>query len=256
MRKTTIVAILFAVAGLAFASNDVWKTKPYQQWDSNDVKEVLTNSPWVKKTSVMASWARGGLGTPQGGQRAQNQDQAAQRAGGMNGTSGGAGGMDTRTADQNSQVPQEAEATFFVRWSSAQTIREAVARNALLNSQFSQAQVEEYVNQVPKAYALLVYGKDMTPFAGESEDTLKSTVYLEVKPSKEKISPSEVKITKDSGGDRIISVEFLFPRQGANGQPLIAANDKQAQFNCKLKLAHIDAQFDLRKMAGKSGEEL
>lgn len=260
MRKATIVAALLAVAGLAFASNDVWKTKPYQQWTLNDVREVLTNSPWVKKTTVMASWAKGGIGMPEGGQngsgQGQGQGQAGQRPGAMNGTAGGAGGMDTRNAQQSPNMPEEGQATFFVRWSSSQTIREAVARNALLNSQFNQAQVEQYVNQEPKVYALLVYSRDMTPFTKETEDTLKSETYLEVKPSKEKVAPSEVKITKDPNGDKIVSVEFLFPKQGPNGRPLIAANDKQAQFDCKLKMVHISTQFDLRKMTGKDGQDL
>lgn len=256
MRRTTTLAIFFVVAGLAFASSDVWKTKPYQQWNSNDVREVLTNSPWVKKLTVMASWTKGGLATPEGGQQNQGQGQVAQRPGAMNGTSGGAGGMDSRTADQGPEMPQEGQAAFFVRWSSSQTIREAVARNALLNSQFSEAQVEQYVNQEPTMYAILVYGTDMTPFAKESEDSLKSVAYLEVKPSKGKVNPSGVKITKDPAGDKILSVEFLFPKQGANGQPLVAANDKQAQFDCKLKMVHIDTQFDLRKMKRKNGEDL
>ncbi len=256
MRKATILTVFFIVAGLAFASNEVWKTKPYQQWDSSDVREVLTNSPWVKKTIVMAPWAQGGMAQPGQGQQTQGQGQAAQRPGAMNGTAGGSGGMDTRNADQGSQMPTEGQATFFVRWSSSQTIREAVARDELLNSQFSEAQVEQYVNQEPTTYALVVYGPDMTPFLKESEDTLKSEAYLEVKPSKEKVAPSDVKITKDPGSDKIVSIAFLFPKQGANGQPLIGANDKQVQFDLKLKMAHVNTQFDLRKMTGKSGEDL
>lgn len=258
MRKATILAVFFIVAGLAFASNEVWKTKPYQQWDSNDVREVLTASPWVKKTTVMAPWAQGGMAQPGQGQQgqAQGQGQVAQRPGGTNGTAGGGGGMDTRTADQGSQMPAEGQATFFVRWSSSQTIREAVARNELLNSQFSEAQAEQYVNQEPTTYEVVVYGPDMTPFLKESEDSLKSEAYLQVKPSKEKVAPTDVKITKDPGSDKLVSIAFLFPKQGANGQPLISANDKQAQFDCKLKMAHVTTQFDLRKMTGKNGEDL
>lgn len=263
MRKVAILTVFFIVAGLAFASNDVWKTKPYQQWDSNDVKEVLTSSPWVKKTTVMASWAQGRAMPPAGqgqqtqGQQTQGQGQTAQRPGSMNGTAGGSAGTNTQNVgNQGPQMPEMGQATFFVRWSSSQTIREAVARSALLNSQFSEAQVEQYVNQEPTTYAILLYGPDMTPFLKESEDTLKSEAYLEVKPSKEKVPPSDVKITKDPGSDKIVSVAFVFPKQGTNGQPLIGANDKQAQFDCKLKMAHVSTQFDLRKMTGKNGEDL
>lgn len=260
MRKLAILSVLFIVAGLAFASNEFWKTKPYQQWDSNDVREILTSSPWVKKTTVMASWAQGGAMPPAGqGQQTQGQQtqgQTAQRPGSMNGTAGGSAGTNTQNANQGAQMPQMGQATFIVRWSSSQTIREAVARNALLNSHLSEAQVEQYVNQEPTTYAILLYGPDMTPFLKESEDTLKSEAHLEVKPSKEKVAPSEVKITKDPGSDKIVSVAFMFPKQGANGQPLIDANDKQAQFDCKTKMMHLDTQFDLRKMTGKNGEDL
>ncbi len=267
MRKATVLTVFFVVVGLAFASksNDAWKTKPYQQWDSNDVREVLMTSPWVKKTIVMAPWVKAGGAAPadqgqQQGQQPPAQGQPAQHpgsmGGGSTGGSGGYGGTGAQNAQQSPQMADEGEATFWVRWSSSQTIREAVGRSELLNSRFSEAQVEQYVNQEPTTYVLLVYGPDMTPFVKENEDTLKSEAYLEVKPSKEKVAPSDVKIAKDPGSDKIVSVAFLFPRQGANGQPLISANDKQAHFDCKMKMAHVNTQFDLRKMTGKNGEDL
>lgn len=255
MRKATILAV-FVMAGLLYAANDAWKTKPYQQWDQNDLKEVLTNSPWVKRTSVMASWAKGGMSMPGGGQSSQpQQNQAAQRPGTMNGTAGGGGGMNTATADSGPSMPQEQDAAFYVRWNSALTEREAVAREALLTSNYSEAQAEQYVNQQPATYDIVVYGPDMTPFTNETEDTLKSEVSLEVKPSKEKVNASAVKIDKGSDG-KVETVMFSFPKQGANGQALISGNDKQAQFDCKTKLLHLDAQFDLHKMVGKDGQEL
>jgi hypothetical protein len=260
MRKAKILAIFFVAAGLAYGANDVWKTKPYQ-WDQNDLKEILTNSPWVKKTSVMASWARGGAMAPDGGgqatqgQQNQNQNQAATRPGAMNGTAGGGGGMNPATAEQGPSMPQEQQAGFFVRWNSALTEREAVARSALLSNEFSQAQAEQYVNQEPSTYDVVVYGPDMTPFANQTEDSLKSNVYLEVKPSKQKVNPTAVKINKGSDG-KVQTVFFSFPKQGPNGQPLIAADDKQAQFDCKTKDMHLSTQFDLRKMVGKDGQEL
>jgi hypothetical protein len=258
MRKTKILAIFFVAAGLAYGANDVWKTKPYQQWDQNDLKEVLTNSPWVKQTSVMASWAKGGPMAPGGGggQATQGQqNQAATRPGAMNGTAGGGGGMNPATAEQGPSMPQEQEAGFFVRWNSALTEREAVARSALLSNEFSQAQADQYVNQEPSTYDVVVYGPDMTPFASQTEDDLKSDVYLEIKPSKEKVNPTAVKINKGSDG-KVQMVFFSFPKQGSNGQQLITANDKQAQFDCKTKDMHLSTQFDLRKMVGKNGQEL
>lgn len=271
MRKTITFALIFAVAGLVYAANDVWKTKPYEQWDQNDLKEVLTNSPWVKRITVTASWAKGGMAAPgvgapgvgqntqpQQNQQTQQTQSQQQRPGSMGGSSGGGGGYGGAQAspDQDApSMPGEQEAGFFVRWSSALTEREALARSAQLNGQYSQAQIQQYINQTPSTYDVVVYGQDMTPFTSETEETLKSEVYLEVKPSKEKVNPSAVKITKGNDG-KVQTVLFSFPKQGPNGQALITGNDKQAQFDCKTKQMHLDTQFDLRKMVGKDGQEL
>lgn len=258
MRKTIILALIFVIAGLVYAGNDVWKTKSYEQWDQNDLKEVLTNSPWVKRTTVLASWAKGGLAAPGGGespQQGQQQAQAQQRPGSPGGTGGGSGQTGSAGEQGAPSMPDEQQAGFFVRWNSALTEREAVARSAQLSGQFSTAQEQQYINQAPNTYDVVVYGQDMTPFASETEETLKSEVYLEVKPSKEKVNPSAIKINKGNDG-KVQMVFFSFPKQGPNGQPLIGGNDKQAQFDCKTKQMHLDTQFDLRKMVGKDGQDL
>lgn len=263
MRKTITLGLIFLMAGLVYAANDSWKTKPYQQWDQNDLKEILTDSPWVKRTTVMASWAKGGMAPanggqyPQGQQNQQNrQTQGQQPPGSMGGTGGGYGGGNTGTPAQAAPpTAGDQEAEFFVRWSSALTEREALARSAQLSGQYSETQLQQYVNQTPSTYDVVVYGEDMTPFTTETEESLKSEVYLEVKPSKEKVNPSVIKITKGNDG-RVQTLLFSFPKQGPNGQPLITGNDKQAQFDCKTKQMHLDTQFDLRKMVGKDGQEL
>jgi hypothetical protein len=258
MRKIAILTIGFALAGLVYGASDAWKTKPYQQWDQNDVKEVLTNSPWVKHTVVDAIWQKSQLNTPDmgnGNPPSQTNPQMPSRPGGAPGANAG-GGMPSGGGGDQGSVSTGGSALFFVRWSSSQTVREAIARDAILNGHSSEAQAEQYVDQAPAGYEILVSGQDMTPFAHETNDTLKSKAYLQVKPSKEKVNPSTVEINKDVDGKKITSVLFTFPKQGPNGQPLIAANGKQAQFDCKLKEAHFDAEFDLRKMTGKNGPDL
>lgn len=263
MRKIAILTVLaagFAVAGLVYGASNSWKTKPYQQWDENDIKEVMTDSPWVKRTVVDAMWQKGPLNAPDESNEnppSQTSPQGPPRMGGAGGTQGG-GGMPSGGSGSSGQGPvsEGASAAFFIRWSSSQTIREAIARDAVLNGRSSEAQAEQYVNQTPSGYEILVSGQDMTPFANETNDTLKSKAYMEVKPSKEKVNPASVQITKDVDGKKVVSVAFLFPKQGPNGQPLLASNDKQAQFDCKLKDVRLDTQFDLRKMAGKNGPDL
>ena len=185
----------------------------------------------------------------------------ATTGGGGGGSYGGGGGAQG-TAQQPSMgggQPESAEGrnvTYIMRWNSAQTIRDAIARQAILNGRASQSQLQQYVDQQPNVYQVFVFGPDMTPFAQETNDTLKSKAFMEVKPSKEKIAPAQVEIVKSPNGGSITGVLFSFPKQGTDGKPVIASNDKEAHFDCKLKLVHLGANFDLRKMVGKNGQEL
>lgn len=258
MHKLT-VSTIFAVlitAGLALGANEAWKTKPYQQWDKNDIKEVLTDSPWIKHTIVTASWKKGFLNTPENTQGSQSPQP---RQGSMGGGYPGGGAQSSGAQSTNPQEPsmdgEGAGVAFYVRWSSAQVVREAVARDAVLNGHSSEAQATQYVDQAPSEYQVMMYSADMTPFNDKTEDTLRTKAYLEVKPSKEKVNPSKVEIVKDTDGKKVVSVVFSFPKQDPKGQPLFAADAKQAQFDCKLKDLHVSTDFDLRKMVGKNGQD-
>lgn len=272
----SIVAVL-ATFGLAYGASQVWMSKPYQQWNENDVREILQHSPWIKETTVLASWegsqSMQNPGMPPEGQPRQTQPPqgGSGTMGGGGGTTGGGGTMgggggayqQGGGAQQpgqpgmgQQQTAEGRNVTYIIRWNSAQTIRDAIARQAILNGRASQSQLQQYVDQQPNVYQVFVFGPDMTPFAQETNDTLKSKAFMEVKPSKEKIAAAQVEIVKSPNGGSITGVLFSFPKQGTDGKPVIAPNAKEAHFDCKLKLAHLGANFDLRKMVGKNGQEL
>lgn len=48
--------LLLAACLLALAEDPSWKSKPMRQWDQEDAKQVLTDSPWAK--SVTPQWVR------------------------------------------------------------------------------------------------------------------------------------------------------------------------------------------------------
>src|SRR5271169_3374740 len=89
MRKTFLVVIgCFALAAAVWASNDPWRDKPYQQWDSKDLQRIFQDSPWAHVVRVDAPWSSGGV-----------DDSAVPTGGGsggagrsMGGTSAGGGG--------------------------------------------------------------------------------------------------------------------------------------------------------------------
>jgi hypothetical protein len=256
MRKV-IILVLFVVAGLAYGASDAWKTKPYQQWDASDIKQVLWSSAWVKYTTVPVEWKRPAQAPPSAGQVQGNQPGPT--AGSSNGAYGNKGNsqaappVNTGQPDGTIQTP---DAAFLVRWNSALTIREGFARQAVLDGKLSEAQAQQYVDQAQATYQVQVSGADMTPFMEETSDTLKAKTYIEVKPSKKRVSPSAVEITKGPDGATVQFILFSFPRQAADGSPLFSAGDKQAQFVCKLKNLYFDTGFDLRKMVGQKGPDL
>src|SRR3974390_2789982 len=55
-RVLKAVPLLLAVCLLLFAEDPPWKSKPARQWDQEDAKQVLTDSPWAR--SVTPQWVR------------------------------------------------------------------------------------------------------------------------------------------------------------------------------------------------------
>jgi len=255
MRKLSLSSVLLAlIAGLAFASTPVWIAKPYQQWDQKDLQEILEHSPWIKTTTIIASWGRSSMEeenpNPSEGQRPQGQPR-------LPGSSDNPAGQAPQgNMGQQPEGSMEQNVTYIVRWNSAQTIREAMAREALLQGKATEAQVAQYVDKQPPTYDIWVYGRDMTPFTKETDASLQSKTFLQIKPSKERVSPAKVEILKTPDGKGITGVLFSFPKQDANGKAVLAPHAKQAHFQCKTKLANVSVNFDLRKMVGKSGQEL
>src|SRR5258708_39802256 len=81
--NSVMVSLLGSVCAVALFASDVWKTKDYTQWSSEEVNKVLNDSPWAKQTNVT------------GGQNAQSQRRGSNgqgRGGGMGG-GGGRGGI-------------------------------------------------------------------------------------------------------------------------------------------------------------------
>jgi len=272
--KLFSLAILVTVCSFAWAGEDAWKTKPYQQWDEKDIRQVLEDSPWVEVKTVSAVWRNSAHSatTQSGGQSGDKLASLGPPSGACDpSTRGGACDEDPHAAmgDSSRPVGEESSvetsqagirgpgtAAFLIRWNSAQTIREALARNALLHNRMTESEASNFVGQSPPAYEILFSGSDMSPFATMNEQELKSDVYLEARQSKQKVSPADVSIRRTPDNRRVILILFSFPHQTAEGQPLITSKDKEAEFVCKLKNLNLKADFDLHKMRSAKGLDL
>lgn len=254
-KRMLIGAAILMFAGFVWASTEPWKTKPYQQWDKTDLATVLFNSPWCKKIVVDVHWKRN---SPSGGQVTPPTDDTTtelrehleQQKGGMPDTSPPNATMTTAAAAGSAS----SQTSFFIRWYSSRVIREALAREAMLNGKISEAEAEKLLATPVTDYEVMVFGPDMTPFQGLTEDELKSDATLEGKQSKQAVAPASVRINKTPDG-RTSSVAFLFSKKTSGGQDVASAEEKGLDFACKLKNLDLRNTFEPRKMVDEKGED-
>jgi hypothetical protein len=100
----------------------------------------------------------------------------------------------------------------LIRWYSSRTVREALAREAVINGRISDAEAAKLLAEPVPDYEVIVFGPDMTPFLKLTEDGLKSDTTLAGKQSKQKIAPASVRLNKTSDG-RTTGVVFFFPKK-------------------------------------------
>jgi hypothetical protein len=246
---STAIAFLMA-ASLVWAGGDPWKSKPYQQWDEKDLRRIFNDSPWAKVVQIPNATA-----TPSG-----TIPPGPDPGGSGQGSRTMMGGQTSRPSNPaDNPLPQTAEnpqAAFVVRWASSRTIREAAVRAAILKGQFQQADAAKELAQTIDTYQVLVAGPDMKAFQALDEASLKGATVLQLKRSKEKLAPSEVKFEYGPDGRSILSIIFSFPKKSANGEPAIAASEKSVDFSTAAAGQKIGASFDLTKMEDSQGRDL
>ena len=249
MRKIfLIVTGCFALAAVVWASNEPWKEKPYQQWDSKDLQKIFQDSPWSHIVQVEAPWAGGGvddssLPSGSGGAGGAGRSMGANASGGGGNAGsdmGGGGGM----------------ASFLVRWISSRTFREAMIRDRILRSQMTEAEAQSELAKPVEGYEVVVTGPDMTPFQHADESALKSAATLTLKRSKSKLTPTDVRIQKTQDGSKVAGIMYVFPAKLANGETTIGTDEKNVEFSCSAGKFTLKWSFDLSKMADSQGRDL
>jgi len=255
-RLVAPLGVLLLAANLS--AGDPWKDKSYKQWDEKDVRKILLNSPWVKEVRVSAPWQGAGdrgISTP-----------APSGGGGYGeGASGGMPVVGGRTGEGRGEAEQAGspQAIFIVRWVSSRTVRQAMARGAVLRGT-PEAQAEQIVAREMPEYVVAVLGRDMTPFGKVDEKGLKEKSYVVVRRTKAKFAPSSVEVQRArlpsgqpqaTGEAAILAVVFYFSRKTATGEPALAADEKSVEFVCEAGGAQIKTNFELQKMAGPQGPD-
>jgi hypothetical protein len=235
-------AAILLVAAAAWAAGDPWKDKSFNQWDDKDLQKVFTASPWAKVLTVENTWAD--VKEPEHKDLSQIPGQTAGVSKGRY-SSGQEPTADTRG-------PQ---AVFDIYWLSSRTMRGAVARKGVLHGGQSEAEAEKYVAEPQEQFQVVIQGKDMKPFTLKDEKTYAALAWLQLKSSKSRIAPSEVKYERTPDG-QIDAAIFQFPKKTPNGEATIAPNEKGVEFSCKVAESTIKVTFEPQKMADKHGPDL
>ena len=240
-------ATVLVAASLIWAANDPWKSKPYDQWDDKDVQRIFNDSPWSKVVQIGSS----SLTAP-----AMPADTSTASPGQQSRGMGGGGQYGQPSVPPQTPEPSSTgETPFVVRWVSSRTIREAAIRNAVLKGQLKPEDAAKDLAQPIDMYQVLVAGPNMKAFQSADENAIKKSAVLELKRTKEKLAPSDVKIEHKADGS-IESIVFLFPKKAANGESAIPANEKGAEFSTSLSGTKINASFDFSKMEDSQGRDL
>jgi len=271
-RATLLVLAVVLLVSVAYA-DDVWKSKPYQQWELKDVQKILADSPWAHVVHVTASWRKPGEALPvePGGTTPGNYGtQAGSTASGSGATSapssygmpGGPSNANSGSLAQNQAIMNSAntpEATFAVRWFSARAVRQALSRAQVLSGAMSEADAAKALADEPTEFAITIVGQDMTPFLSAEEKDLAAKASLQPK-KQGKIPATRATVQRIPGRKpedprSIAAVVFYFAKKSASGDPVLAPNEKNVEFLCEAGKATIKTSFDLSKMAGANGPD-
>ena len=116
-RRDLLMLPFAAMPVLATPAAEFWNTKKPEDWTPDEVKEMLTHSPWAKEASVSVFGGAGGS--------LLNRNGAMNRSGNMSSTSTGRQRTNTTQTTQSADAP-DLRYKAILRWESALPIREAL----------------------------------------------------------------------------------------------------------------------------------
>ena len=241
--KAIVGAVAVLVAASVWAGDDVWKSKPYDQWDAKEIAVIMKDSPWARpNVQAVGNWSqedssRGPINVSQDKDDMNHQNT---------------GRPDATLGDSSAKgVPP----TFTVYWWSSRTLREADQRSQVLKGTTTAAAADASVKQIPSSFEVLVIGRDMKAFTNRGEDAIKNAASLKLHKSKTKLTPTKVLFQKDKNGN-VADVIFMFDKKTASNEPTIPADEKELEFDLQLGDAWVRTSFNPKQMVDSQGLDL
>ena len=210
-----LLIVFAALVSLLNAADPPWKSKPVAQWDEDDAKQVLSDSPWVKRAVPVELPQL----TPE--QRREGGATGGGRGVGLSGVQGRA--PTSSRASRLNQLP-----AFTIRWESAFPIRAAELKAREIGAPDWEGD----------AYVLAVYDVPDIKFTGGQKTQageLKQAALLK-REGKKDLRPSSVQLMQEPNG--LAVVVFVFPRSEE-----ISQEDKRVEFVAQINRLSLAQYF-------------
>ena len=229
------IAIALLSIGSTFTvwGKDFWDDKPFTQWSEQEAMKILSESPWARTQTVIASVL--------GGQQQSNSSRVkdiprVQSAG----TNSGAGLSQTGVSfGAGDSVP------LFVRWHSSVRIRQALGRLGQLQQNVPEAEVRKFAEAPMEDYQIAVTGPLLETFNQMSLASFQEKTFLTSKKNKaKKIALKKYEAPKDrQDGVAMFSFSRLM-----DGKPALSPEDDEVEFVAQGNKINLKASFKIAKM--------
>jgi hypothetical protein len=241
MQRLSIAFIAGLVITSSALAEEFWDKKDFMKWTDEEVKRVLTNSPWAKDiviTVPASAIGRGGRGTPSAaGTDVEN---------GGGGRGGGRGRRDSLGAEGGDAGPRETQLSVNISWRSARPLRKALVRSRIGVEAAVPAEATQMINNDEESYVIIVSGipNGMARTIQNSE-LEKSVLRIGRK------APIVAKSINIQPRPQSVEVVYAFPKSAP-----IVAEDKEVEVDLWLGPAEAKKKFSLKEMVYNGKLEL
>ena len=209
---------LLAAGLLVSATVPSWKTKPVAQWDNNDAKQIMAESPWAGSAILQPIPDK----SPAERRDSGDWDAGVGQGVGLAGT-GILGPRRMREAIEGAHY-KPSPGNVMVRWASALPIRAAEAKLGLPPA----------TDLHTAWYAIVIYDVPLPEHRWDG-GKLKGLAYLR-RENKPDIKPSRVDVVR--GDEGMATVTYLFPRSEEIGR-----KDRSVVFGAQLDRLFVALEF-------------
>ena len=232
----TLGVWLLACTGLVAA--EFWKDKEFTAWSEQEVKKMLTDSPWSRAVTVLS--IDSSLAARMGGLSGGIVGVGVGSRGGQGAAGGGVGGEGAGNLGGGSFMAPPRRTRVAVRWVSALPIKVAIVRRQIADNGGVAAEAEPSLEQEEPFYRVAVADIPLqfTEVVGGRWELQEATLLK--RKNRDPIRPVGIRFMSN---EDLLTIEFRFPRTDA-----ITIDDMEVEFLTMLGETKVRETFKLRDM--------